>query len=228
MGRFDLRKGQRFTFAKDEELEHLRVELTWDSDADLDAEAFCLTNDGVIDNDFDFVYYKSNHRASAQKEGESDEEYMNRVAEEPYDRAKYGAKKLWMNATVLYSTDGSVIGSWDDPGSEDDDDENGETIRVDLSKVRPQISEIVFCVTIYNDAKAAQKVTFKDVPEAKITIFNADTDEELCSYTIAEKFTSEDAMVAGAVRLNDDGEWVFEAMGDGYDGGLETLVDIYS
>lgn len=95
---------------------------------------------------------------------------------------------------------------------------------MNLDKVRPEITEIVFCVTIHNAGDA----TFKDVKDAKITITNADTDEELCSYALNEKFKTETAVVAGSLVLNDDGEWEFEAVGKGYDGGLQTLVDMYA
>lgn len=231
MAKFNLGKGDRFSLGKDDEgLQRLRVELTWNSDVDLDAEAFCLTDKGTIDADADFVYYNSARRGSAQQDGESETAWLNRIAEEPYDRAKFGSKKNWQTATVPYSTDGSVIGSWDDPGGDDgaEDDGNGETIRVILDKVRPAITEIVFCLTIYNAANAQRRFSFKDVPDARITVYNADSDEELCSYAPAENFTSEDAMTVGAVRLNNDGEWEFVALGEAYDGGLQTLVDMYA
>lgn len=228
MSRFDLSKGERFNLTKGVEgLNHIRVELTWNSDADLDAEAFCLNENELIVDDADFVYYKSLRRASLQEKGESDSDYMARIEVVPYDRHQFGPKINWFNQTVPYSTDGSVIGSRDDPGSDDDDEENGETLRVDLTKVRPQIQQIIFCVTIHQTSPN-HKTTFNEVGDATITIINADTDEKLCSYRINEQFTSEDAMVAGAVILNDDGEWEFVAVGNGYDGGLQTLVDMYA
>lgn len=207
--KFDLSKGEKFSLGKGDELSAIQVDLNWKSGADLDASAFLLTDEGVIDENADFVYYKSDNRS------------------EPYDRAKFGSKKNWRDNTVPVSFDGSVVGSADDLGDDEADgsDEAGETMHVDLSKVRPEITEIVFCVTIYDEDG---KTSFKDVRDPQIVITNEETGEELCSYNLRENFSSETAVVAGALVLNEDGEWEFEAVGKGYDGGLQTLVDMYA
>ena len=62
----------------------------------------------------------------------------------------------------------------------------------------------------------------------RIIITNEETGEELCAYNLKERFSTETAVVAGALVLNRDGEWEFEAVGKGYDGGLQTLVDMYA
>lgn len=206
--KFDLSKGEKFSLGKGEELSAIQVDLNWKSGADLDASAFLLNDDGVITEDADFVYYKSNNRSEA------------------YDRAKFGSKKNWRDNTVPVSFDGSVVGSADDLGDGEDDggDEAGETMHVDLSKVRPEITEIVFCVTIYDEGG---NTTFKNVRDPKIVITNEETGEELCAYNLKEHFSSETAVVAGSLVLNEDGDWEFEAIGKGYDGGLQTLVDMY-
>ena len=204
---FDLKKGEKFSLGNSDELSTIQVDLNWKSGADLDASAFLLNDDGVITEDADFVYYKSNFRS------------------EPYDRTKFGSKKNWRDNTVPISSDGSVVGSADDTGDEEGgSEEAGETMHVDLSKVRPEITEIVFCVTIYDEG---DKITFKDVREPQIVITNEESGEELCAYNLKEHFSSETAVVAGALVLNEDGEWEFEAIGKGYDGGLQTLVDMY-
>lgn len=204
---FDLKKGERFSLGKSDELSTIEVDLNWKSGADLDASAFLLNDDGVITDGADFVYYKSNNRS------------------EVYDRQKFGSKKNWRNNTVPVSFDGSVVGSADDLGEEDDSNEDsGETMHVDLSKVRPEITEIAFCITIYDETG---KISFKDVRNPKIVITNEETGDVLCSYDLKENFASETAVVAGSLVLNDDGDWVFEAVGKGYDGGLQTLVDMY-
>ena len=60
---FDLKKGERFSLGKSEELNLIQVDLGWMSGADVDATAFVLGDDGVITEDADFVYYKSNFRS---------------------------------------------------------------------------------------------------------------------------------------------------------------------
>jgi stress response protein SCP2 len=206
MGRFDLRKGEsaKFKVGKDE-LTSLTVELTWMSGSDLDATAFLLGENGVILEDSDFVYYNSNCR------------------EEAFDIAKFGSKKNWRSQTRPMSSDGAVLGGIDDLGDGDEDsDEASETIEVNLDKLRPSIREIVFCISIFTDG-----VSFKDVKSPKIVITDTDSGEELCSYALNEKFSTETAVVAGAL-VNNDGEWEFKAIGNGYDGGLQTLIDLYA
>lgn len=206
---FDLKKGERFSLGKSDELSKIQVDLNWKSGADLDASAFLLGDDGVITDNADFVYYKSNNRS------------------EEYSREKFGSKKNWRDETVPVSKDGSVVGSADDLGDGDgDSEEAGETIHVDLDKVRPEITEIVFCVTIY--AEGHDSSSFKDVRDPQIVITDEESGDALCTYNLKEKFSDETAVVAGSLVLNEDGEWDFEAIGKGYVGGLQTLVDMYS
>lgn len=210
-----LSRGEKFNLGKDD-LEAIRVDLNWKSGADLDAVAFLLNEDGVIEDDADFVYYKSNTRCTPWPD----------CTPAPFSREKYGAKKAWRDETVPCSSDLAVIGSADDLGDGEEDassDEAGETMHVVLSKVRPQINEIVFCVTIYDDDKS-----FKDVRDPQIVITDEESGEELCSYNLKEHFSTETAVVAGALVINDEGEWEFVAIGKGYDGGLQTLVDMYT
>ena len=207
--KFDLKKGEKFSLGKGEDLSKIQVDLSWNSGADLDACAFCLNDEGVITEAAYFVYYKSNSRSEA------------------YDRQKFGSKANWRANTVPMSADGAVIGSADDLGDGDDDgDEAGETMHVILDKVRPEITEIAFCVTIYNDPKNPP-VYFKDVRNPRIVISNEETGEELCAYNLKENFSMETAVVAGSLILNEEGEWAFEAIGKGYDGGMQTLIDMY-
>lgn len=206
MARFELNKGDRFVLKKSEGLSNLTVTLGWKGGADLDACAFLLGEDGVILNDADFVFYNSNNR------------------EEEFSREKFGNKKIWRNQTRPMSTDGSVMGSIDDLG--DDEDEDGdasEEMTVDLNKVDGKITEIVFCVTVYNEA-----TTFGHVNSPYISVLNDENGEELCRYNLKEKFQNETAVVAGRLLCDEEGEWSFEAVGKGYTGGMQSLIDIYA
>lgn len=213
----DLSRGDRFNLGKDD-LEAIQVDLNWKSGADLDAVAFLLNEDGIIPDDSDFVYYKSNHRCTPWPDSKPAE----------YDRQEFGSKKAWRDATVPCSKDLAVIGSADDlgDGEEDtDNDEAGETMHVVLSRVRPEITEIVFCVTIYDEDG---RTTFSSVRDPQIVITDEESGKVLCKYDLKEHFSSETAVVAGALVLNEDGEWEFEAVGKGYNGGLQTLVEMYA
>lgn len=207
MARFNLNKGEKFNLSKESELDKIRIDLNWKSGADLDASAFLLNADDTITEDADFVFYNSDNRT------------------EPYSREKFGSKKNWRASTVPMSYDGSVIGSADDLGDEEEGEYSGETMHVNLSKVRSGVDRILFVVTIHDTTGST---TFRDVAEASITIINEDTDEELCRYQLNENFQTETAVEVAALVLNEDGEWEFEAIGKGYDGGLQTLVEIYA
>lgn len=206
MARFELKKGDRFTLKKSEGLNNLRVSLGWKAGADLDACAFLLNEDGSITSDADFVFYNSNYR------------------EVEFDRGAHGNKKHWREMTRPMSADGAVMGSLDDLG--DDDDDNGdasEEMTVDLKKVNPKVMEIVFCVTVYTEG-----ATFGSVNSPYISIVDEDSGNELCRYNLKEKFKSETAVVAGSLLCDEEGEWSFEAVGKGYTGGMQTLIDIYA
>ena len=200
MGRFKLSKGERFKIAKSDGLSKIKVVLDWDSDADLDASTFLCGDEGIILNDAGFVFYNSENR------------------EKPFDRAVYGNKRRWMEETRPMSSDGAVLGSLDDR-----DGDSGEQIDVDLDKVDPNVCEIVFVVSIHDEGK-----TFGDVKGAFISVINAENDEELCRYELAEAFTKETALSVAKLVVNEDGDWEFEAVGVGHVGGLETLIDIYA
>ncbi|MBD9229523.1 MAG: TerD family protein [Prevotella sp.] len=200
MGRFNLSKGERFKIAKSDGLSKIKVVLDWDSDADLDASTFLCGDEGVILDDAGFVFYNSENR------------------EKPFDRAVYGNKRRWMAETRPMSSDGAVLGSLDDR-----DGDSGEQIDVNLDKVDPNVCEIVFVVSIHDEGK-----TFGDVKGAFISVINAENDEELCRYELAEAFTKETALSVAKLVVNEDGDWEFEAVGVGHVGGLETLIDIYA
>ena len=200
MSRFNLSKGERFSFAKDEGLNNLTVTLGWEGENDLDASTFLVGEDGVIEDDANFVYYNSAKRS------------------EDFDRAKFGNKNAWKAQTHPMSADGSVLGSIDE--------RNGgstEKVSIDLSKVAPKVSEIVFCASIFDEGK-----TFGDVESPYISIVNDDNGEELCRYTLNEQFSGETALVAGSLSVNEDGDWEFKAEGRGIIGGLQALVELYA
>lgn len=80
MARFNLDKGERFNLTKDNEsLNFLRVNLSWEGEGDLDAEAFMLTEDGIIDDNADFVFYNSERRTLLFDGTGSELDYMKRT-----------------------------------------------------------------------------------------------------------------------------------------------------
>lgn len=99
-----------------------------------------------------------------------------------------------------------------------------EQIRIDLSKVPENITKIAFTVTIYEPETRRQN--FGQINNAFIRIYNEDTGEEMLRYDLGEDFSIETAAVFGEVYKN-GGEWKFNAIGSGYQGGLRALCAQY-
>ncbi|MBO5260515.1 MAG: TerD family protein [Agathobacter sp.] len=106
-------------------------------------------------------------------------------------------------------------------GAGDGDDEQ---IKICLSQVPANITKIAFAVTIY-DAEVRRQ-NFGQVNNAFIRIYNEDNGEELLRYDLGEDFSIETAAVFGELYKN-NGEWKFNAIGSGYQGGLAALCANY-
>lgn len=101
----------------------------------------------------------------------------------------------------------------------------GETLNVDLTKVSPQIQEIIFTATIYKAEERRQN--FGQVRNSYIRIYDAKTNAEIARYDLDEDFSIETAVEFGRLYRH-NGEWKFEAIGNGNKGGLQALVNKYA
>lgn len=106
-------------------------------------------------------------------------------------------------------------------GEGDGDDEQ---VLVDLSKIPSNIEKIAFTVTIY-DAETRRQ-NFGQVDNAFIRIVDEATGTELIRYDLAEDFSIETAVVVGELYRH-NGEWKFNAIGSGFQGGLAALCGHY-
>ncbi len=102
-------------------------------------------------------------------------------------------------------------------GAGDGDDEQ---IKITLAMVPENITKIAFTVTIYEAEQRRQN--FGQVNNAFIRIYNEENGEELLRYDLGEDFSIETAAVFGELYKN-GGEWKFNAIGSGYQGGLAAL-----
>lgn len=102
-------------------------------------------------------------------------------------------------------------------GAGDGDDEQ---IKINLQSVPENITKIAFTVTIYEAETRRQN--FGQVNNAFIRIYNEDNGEELLRYDLGEDFSIETAAVFGELYKH-NGEWKFNAIGNGYQGGLAAL-----
>lgn len=122
----------------------------------------------------------------------------------------------------LSDPSGSVVHSGDNLNGGGDGDD--EVISVDLQKMPSDVSYVDFVVTIH-DADVRQQ-NFGMVDNAFIRIVDETTKEELIRYDLGEDFSIETALVFGSVYRH-NGEWKFNAVGAGYQGGLAALVRDY-
>lgn len=116
----------------------------------------------------------------------------------------------------------SVIHMGDNLTGEGEGDD--EQVQVDLTKVPAETAKIVFTVTIYDSE--VRKQNFGQVSNAFIRIVNEDKNEEVIRYDLGEDFSIETAVVVGELYRH-GGEWKFNAIGSGFQGGLAALCANY-
>lgn len=197
----NLVKGQRVEIG----LSRLVVEMGWNVNPnanppyDLDASTFLLRANGEIGVEEDFVFYGSC-----------------KTIETPEGKRPV-------------SSDGSVLGSVDDLGDDDDDTgEGNEQIEVDLSKTSPLVEQIIFTASIYwEKGKPSERYNFGQVRNAYILIKNAVSGEEICRYDLDEDFSTEKGVEFGRLYRR-NGAWKFEAVGTPYADGLEPICRKYA
>lgn len=117
---------------------------------------------------------------------------------------------------------GALTYSGDNRTGEGDGDD--EVIKVQLDKIPSDYDKISFTVTIYEAEKRLQN--FGMVGNAYVRLVDEDTGEELVRFDLTEDFSTETALVVAEIYKR-DGQWKFNAVGSGYDGGLKVLCNEY-
>ncbi len=107
-------------------------------------------------------------------------------------------------------------------GAGEGDDEG---IIIDFRKVPQDIEKMVVTVTIYEGEKRGQN--FGQVSNAYVRLVNVETKEEVLRYDLDEDFSIETAIIM-AEFYRKDAEWRINAVGSGYQGGLQALLDRYN
>lgn len=122
----------------------------------------------------------------------------------------------------LKSADGSVEHLGDNlTGAGDGDD---EVIRVDLIKMSPEITKLVFVVSIHEALQRRQN--FGMVSKSAIRILNNATRNEIARFDLSEEGGTEGDMIFGEVYRY-GAEWKFKAVGQGYLGEFVDLIKSY-
>ena len=135
-------------------------------------------------------------------------------------------KLLSDNHFIFYnnseSPDKSVSHSGDNLTGDGDGDD--EQVKINLTTIDSNAKEIIVVVTIHDAEQRNQN--FGQVRNSFIRIFNTDTNEEILKYELDEDFSIETAVEFGRIYER-NGEWKFEAVGNGQREGLAKYVEIY-
>lgn len=101
-----------------------------------------------------------------------------------------------------------------------DGEGDDEQIKVNLASVPASVEKIAFTVTIYEAESRRQN--FGQVSNAFIRIVDEINNTELVRFDLGEDFSIETAVVVGELYRH-NGEWKFNAVGSGFQGGLYAL-----
>lgn len=95
------------------------------------------------------------------------------------------------------------------------------TLHVALKKIPDAVKKIAFVLTIY--AAAVRKQNFGNV-KIFVRMTDETTRKEIFHFNLSDGFTTETALVVGEIYRH-NGEWKFNAVGAGFEGGLEALCE---
>ena len=202
------------------DMNKFHVGLGWDVnedaspyDFDLDVAAFMIGSNKKILKDDYLVFYNSEKRVK------------------PNNLTNIVSSSLWSNNDNLRKESRPVdpellvIGSIDDENGKTSDDGDDEIMDIDLSKVRPDVQEIVITVSIYQYQERSNQ-NFGQVERAYVRLYKPGNDadgREDYRYDLTEDFsTCASVEFCRLYRRNE--EWKVQALGIGHKGGLEELV----
>jgi tellurium resistance protein TerD len=133
---------------------------------------------------------------------------------------KIPAEEFFVYYNNTTSKDTAVHHHGDNLTGEGDGDD--EVIDVDIPKISSEIQEIIFVVTIHEAESRRQN--FGQVSNSYIRL--VDGDKEIAKYELDEDYSIETAIEFGKLYLK-NGSWRFQAVGAGFQGGLNSFVTKY-
>ncbi len=127
----------------------------------------------------------------------------------------------------LKSPEGAVRHTGDNLTGEGEGDD--EVLIIDFTKVPADVQKIAITVTIY-DAQVRNQ-NFGQVSNAYVRVAKMENENDMVGieelkFDLAEEFSIETALVVCEIYKK-DGDWKFNAVGAGYQGGLEALCRNY-
>ena len=124
----------------------------------------------------------------------------------------------------LNGRNGAVVHTGDNLTGDGEGDD--EVIMIDFTKIPDEIKKIAICVTIHDAEERRQN--FGQVSNAYIRIAKLADEfdtvgEPVLKFDLEEEFSIETALVVAEIYKK-NGEWKFNAVASGYQGGLEAIV----
>lgn len=202
-------------------MEVFHVGLGWDVnegasqfDFDLDVSAFMIGENKKIINDNYLVFYGSELRVRPSN--------LSTIVRD----TEWSSNEDMRHESRPVDPELSVIGSIDDEDGETSEDGDDETMDMHLDKVRPEVKEILICVSIYDWEKRRQN--FGQVERAYVRLYKPGQSEGEGEfiYDLTEDFSA-CASVEFCRLYRHNGGWKIQALGIGHKGGLEELVEKY-
>lgn len=219
----NLEKGSRASL--DKSLVKFHIGLGWDVNEgaspypfDLDVSAFLIGADKKLIGDDYLVFYNSDNRLRVGPDGAL------LPAMKIEDASAWPDNDSMRRQSRPTDPEKGVIGSLDDEDGTTSDDGDDETMDIDLSRVSPQVKEIIICVSIYKHQERGQN--FGQVERAYVRIYRPGADapgKEEYIYDLTEDFSTSRAVEFCRLYRHGDG-WKLQALGIGHQGGLEELV----
>ncbi len=122
----------------------------------------------------------------------------------------------------LVGGEGSVVHTGDNLTGDGEGDD--EQIKIDLASVPVHVEKIAITVTIHEAIARGQN--FGQVSNAFVRVVNEVNEQEVMRYDLGEDFSVETALVVCELYRH-QGEWKFNAVGNGFSGGLSALCSNY-
>lgn len=192
----------------------VREDKTSSYDFDLDVSAFMVTKDRKVPSDDFLVFYNSEMRVRAGD--------LTRIV----SSSEWSSNDRLRKESRPVSPDLSVIGSIDDEDGSTSASGDDEIMDIDLSKVSPEVEEIIICVSIYKYQE--RKQNFGQVERAYVRLYKPGQGDGEGEYIFD---LTEDYSVCASVEFcrlyRRDGAWKVQALGNGHSGGLEELIAKY-
>jgi stress response protein SCP2 len=125
------------------------------------------------------------------------------VAKWPECANKFMSNDDWFFSTLPLSVDESVIGSWDDKGGNVDGGD--EKLHVRLNKINTKFyRSIAIVASIHQGDEGGKRLTFSEISNPCVNIFDADTKEHDIEYRLNNDDNSEfECVIVGYVKFND-------------------------